>query len=81
VPAMPRRSPRRQVELSGSILSENNQPKACRVTNISPKGAKLTLTGPDDLPCEFTLSLAGAEHRSRLVWRVGLQAGVEFIRP
>jgi hypothetical protein len=67
------------VELAASILSKDGEPTACTVTNLSPKGAKLTLGTAHDLPDEFVLSLPGARHRSRLIWRVGLQAGVEFI--
>ena len=78
-PAMPRRSLRRQSELAASILSEDGPAKDCIVKNISPKGAQLSLSTTEDLPPEFTLRIPGAKHRSRLVWKVGRQAGIEFI--
>ena len=78
-PAMPRPSLSRQSELAASILSEDGQAKACIVTNISRKGAQLSLSTTEDLPPEFTLRIPGAKHRSRLVWKVGRQAGIEFI--
>jgi hypothetical protein len=64
---MPRRSLRRQIELAASI------------TNISPKGAQLSLRAARDLPTEFTLRIPGATHCSRLIRKLGCQAGVEFI--
>ncbi len=76
---MPRRSPRAQVQLAGSILYGDGEPKVCLVTNISRRGAKLSLSVLEDLPYEFTLRVPGAEHRSRLVWRAGLEAGVELV--
>jgi hypothetical protein len=62
-----------------AILSADGRSAACTVTNISAKGAKLTLSASGDLPSEFTLCILGSRHRSRLVWRVGLQAIVEFV--
>ena len=67
------------MQLVGSIMHADDGPKPCLVINISRRGAKLSLSVLEDLPHEFTLRVPGAEHRSRLVWRAGLEAGVEFI--
>jgi hypothetical protein len=67
------------VEVSGWIISDDGQSKPCVVSNLSPSGAKLTVVSRDDLPAQFSVSVAGAKHRSRLVWRAGLHVGVQFV--
>ena len=74
-PAMPRPSLSRQSELAASILSEDGQAKACIVTNISPKGAQLSLSTTEDLPpssrCEFQARSIAAGWSGRSVVRPG----------
>jgi hypothetical protein len=74
-----RRELRRQVEVSGSVISDDGMSNPCTVCNLSTKGAKLTVASRDDLPEEFDLSVEGARHRSRLIWRAGLHAGIQFV--
>jgi hypothetical protein len=33
----------------------------------------------EDLPEEFDVSLAGAKHRGRLIWRARLHVGIQFM--
>jgi hypothetical protein len=74
-----RRELRRPVEVSGWIISDDGQSNPCTVSNLSSKGARLTVLSYEDLPEEFDVSLAGAKHRSRLIWRAGLHVGIEFM--
>jgi hypothetical protein len=74
-----RRELRRPVEVSGWIISDEGQSEPCVVSNLSPTGAKLTVLSRDDLPAEFTVSVEGSKHRSRLIWRAGLHVGIEFL--
>jgi hypothetical protein len=58
-------------------------PRACLVTNISDTGARLYCE--TDMPDTFTLAVTGADadirRDCRVVWRLGGEFGVEFIRP
>jgi hypothetical protein len=74
-----RRELRRPVEVSGSIITDDGMSNPCTVSNLSSKGAKLSVLSGDDLPEEFDLSLAGTRHRGRLIWRAGLHAGIQFV--
>jgi len=74
-----RREVRRPIEVSGSIISDDGMCNPCTVSNLSSKGAKLTVLSRGDLPEEFDLSVAGSRHRSRLIWRAGLHAGIQFV--
>ena len=60
-----RRELRRPIEVSGWIIGDDGQSNPCTVSNLSSKGAKLTVLNREDLPEEFDVSLAGAKHRSR----------------
>jgi hypothetical protein len=73
-----RRAHRMSVEKPGWIISDEGHKRPCLVSNLSRNGAKVTLLGRDDLPVEFTLSVSGAEHRSRIVWRTCFNVGVQF---
>ena len=57
-------------------------PRDCMVTDISEKGARLF--SEVEMPEQFTLSLSGEgnsiRHECRVVWRLGGELGVEFIR-
>jgi hypothetical protein len=65
--------------MSGWIISDDGRSRLCTVFNLSMNGAKLSLLSRDDLPAEFTVLVDGEKRRSRLVWRTGLHAGVEFV--
>jgi hypothetical protein len=73
-----RQEPRISVERSGWIIKDDGRKDPCVVRNVSRSGAKITLLGRDNLPAEFTLSVLGARHRSRLVWRTRFNVGVAF---
>jgi hypothetical protein len=75
-----RHAPRLPVELLGWIVSDDGRSKPCLVSNLSSDGAKLTVLTRDQLPAQFTLSVEGVRHRTRLVWHTGLHAGVQFVR-
>jgi hypothetical protein len=74
-----RRELRRPIEVSGWIIGDDGQSNPCTVSNLSSKGAKLTVLNREDLPEEFDVSLAGAKHRSRLIWRARLHVGIQFM--
>jgi hypothetical protein len=75
-----RQAPRLSVELSGWVIGNDGQYQPCLVANLSSDGAKLTVLRRDQLPAQFTLSVEGVKHRSKLVWQTGLHAGVQFLR-
>jgi hypothetical protein len=58
-------------------------PRDCLVTDISERGARLY--SEIDMPEEFTLSLSGEgfdmRQDCRVVWRLGSELGVEFVKP
>ena len=74
-----RQAPRLSVELSGWVIGNDGQYQPCLVANLSSDGAKLTVLRRDQLPAQFTLSVESVKHRSKLVWRTGLHAGVQFL--
>src|ERR1700738_3525486 len=75
-----RQAPRLSVALPGWVIGEDGQYQPCLVANLSCDGAKLTVLRRDQLPAQFTLSVEGVKHRSKLVWQTGLHAGVQFLR-
>jgi len=75
-----RQAPRLSVELPGWVIGDDGQYQPCLVANLSCDGAKLTVLRRDQLPAQFTLSVEGVKHRSKLVWQTGLHAGVQFLR-
>jgi hypothetical protein len=74
-----RRALRQPVEIAGWIIRNDGRSKPCTVCNLTMNGAKLSLLSRDELPTEFTVLVDGVNRRSRLVWRTGLHAGVEFV--
>jgi hypothetical protein len=73
-----RHAHRMSVEKPGWIISDDGHKKPCIVSNLSHNGAKVILLSRYDLPVEFTLTISGAEHRSRIVWRTCFNVGVQF---
>jgi hypothetical protein len=76
--------PRRAVRYPVYIdLGPDRPLRACTLCNVSEDGAELTVASADMLPKYFTLALSidgAAQRRCRMVWKVDLQVGVEFLR-
>ena len=55
--------------------------RACKVRNMSRKGAMLSLDDATGLPATFGLQLPGDSHRrtARVRWRVATIVGVELV--
>ncbi len=78
-----RKSSRRLVNRVAQYYTELGQlPRTCMVTNMSDSGARLY--SESDMPPQFILSLSGdgvnVRHECRVVWRLGGEIGVEFVR-
>jgi hypothetical protein len=77
-----RKKPRRQFHYTASIVADaQGQLRACAISDISERGARLVLENDDKLPDRFVLLLTakGDTRRScRVVWRTGTTLGVEF---
>ena len=79
-----RKKPRRQFHYNAKVLTETKQIYACAIADISETGARIVLATECELPDRFVLLLtrAGEARRyCRLVWRDGLNVGVEFPVP
>ena len=74
-----RRTQRHAVRGMGKILSgAGSLPRDCWISDISDGGARMH--AEVDPPDEFTLVLPGGSRREcRVVWRLGHEAGVEFV--
>jgi len=77
-----RRKPRRQFHYTARIIAGKNAPPiACSISDISERGARLALEGDGEVPDTFILLLTadgGARRHCRVVWRDGVNVGVEF---
>ena len=78
-----RQTPRRVINRIAKFhAGTGSLPRDCMVTDISDKGARLF--SEVEMPEQFTLSLSGegnsVRHECRVVWRLGGELGVEFIR-
>jgi len=75
-----RKHVRRTVRHRASIWLADNQKLTGVVDNIADGGACLLLDTASELPATFFVSIPGEriERSCRLVWRRGLQIGVEF---
>jgi hypothetical protein len=77
-----RKKPRRQFHYQAKILSSaHGPPLPCAIADVSQSGARIVLESDAELPPEFLLLLSargGARRICRLVWRNGLNVGVEF---
>ena len=63
------------------LVDEKGTLRPCLVSDISDSGARLVLQSDGDLPERFVLLLTKtgkARRHCRLVWRDGLNLGVEF---
>lgn len=77
-----RKKARRQFHYNARILIDTKAPPiACSISDISDRGARLTLERDNELPESFMLLLTasgGARRHCRTVWRTGVTLGVEF---
>jgi hypothetical protein len=78
-----RQSPRQVINRIAKFHAGGGSlPRDCMVTDISENGARLYSEA--DIPERFTLSLLGdgtsMRRECRVVWRLGGELGVEFIR-
>jgi hypothetical protein len=75
-----RRHFRRRVLKAAKISFNRGSVIDCTVRNISEHGALLQVAWPIGIPDDFELVLdgKGPSRACRVVWRKGLQIGVEF---
>jgi len=77
-----RKKPRRQFHYTARIITGKEAPPLpCSIADISETGARLALERDRELPDKFMLLLTanGHAHRQcRVVWRDGVNIGVEF---
>jgi CheY-like chemotaxis protein len=78
-----RRKPRLQLQCAAWILLDKHaSPIKCTIADVSAIGTRVVLQSEQDLPNHFILLVAengGARRNCRLVWRNGLNVGIEFI--
>ena len=77
-----RAAPRRRALLSGKLTTpDTRRSDSCTIRNLSPTGAKLTMTSQEPFPSDVWLVVAkeGLAMRTRTVWRHGTEVGVDFV--
>ena len=72
---------RRDVKRSTLVFFEpNDRSTTCTIRNISRGGARIVLGDAMVLPEKVTLLVGVGDYRHALVrWRIGLEAGLEFV--
>lgn len=76
-----RKSRRRIIHHTASILLGADQVLPCSILDVSDVGARLESTEPDAVPDRFGLILSGngrPRRECRVVWRDGQRIGVTF---
>ena len=77
-----RRKPRRQMHCTAWILIDKQLPSIkCTIADVSELGTRVVLQSEQDLPNHFILLFSengSARRGCRLVWRNGLNVGIEF---
>jgi hypothetical protein len=76
-----RRSVPRQRTLKGAriVINDGFSTFQCTVRNLSPAGAKLTLTSVVGIPDSFALAFDdGRRFACKVIWRTGTEIGVAF---
>lgn len=77
-----RKHARKQFHWQAKIITANEPPQSCTVTDVSQSGARLKVAKPDELPEKFTLLLTTtgkARRLCRVIWRSKKDAGVKFV--
>jgi len=77
-----RKNPRRQFHYNARVLMDKDAPPvACSISDISETGARIALERDEKLPDTFILLLTpngDARRHCRVIWRDGLNVGVQF---
>ncbi|MEO6338723.1 MAG: PilZ domain-containing protein [Caulobacteraceae bacterium] len=75
-----RRASRTTVEQPGILVLDGDLALACAMRDVSDGGARIHLDAPTPLPAggHFIDVHAGAAYRAKVVWRSGLDAGLEL---
>lgn len=63
-------------------FGDGSEPLPCLISDISNRGARLTLIDADEFPEKISLVLSydgEVRQRCRVVWRDGARAGLEFV--
>ena len=66
------------------LIGKDQPPVPCAVVDISDTGARIDISGSEELPTRFILMLNGSGKARRLcraVWRSAQQVGVHFEAP
>lgn len=83
-PAEKRKAVRRMLSYPAWInLGNGSPPQECALCDTSDRGAQLTVADAKQVPDNFVLALSAdgaASRRCHVVWRVGNQVGVEFLK-
>lgn len=77
-----RAAPRRRSLRAGKLTTaDTHRSSSCTISNLSVRGAKLTLSSAEPLPGDSWLIVAkeGLAMRTRVVWRHGTECGVDFV--
>jgi len=75
-----RRSARSTLGSPGWIrLDDGFAVRPCRVIDLSPTGARLSIEGEIPKSFAFLQSLNSAGRKARIKWRRGNQVGIQFI--
>jgi PilZ domain-containing protein len=75
-----RRSARSTIAARAWIrLDDGFAVRPCRVIDLSPTGARLSVEGEITKSFAFLQSLNSAGRKARIKWRRGNQVGIEFI--
>jgi PilZ domain len=60
-------------------LDDSFAVRPCRVIDLSPTGARLSIEGEITKPFALLLALNSAGRKARIKWRRGNQVGIQFI--
>ena len=63
------------------LFGDGTPPRECLLADVSTTGARIVLKGEDQVPDLITLlmgTLGAVPRRCRVVWRKGLELGLEF---
>ena len=73
---------RADIEFTAYYMEEGEPPVSCKVNDISPMGARLTVDAPADLPDVLRLFVPDLRLRfeAEIRWRGVAEVGVMFLR-
>ncbi|HTM72986.1 MAG TPA: PilZ domain-containing protein [Pseudolabrys sp.] len=76
-----RKARRHRLRRNAWVLLEAGQRSECVITNISDRGAHISIADSDALPDSFVLLLAengATRRRCRVIWRKPRETGIKF---